>query len=132
MTAKSTLDIVATADKHDFIKGTPWEKRGKLIPKGATPQEALEIAGLDWKVTKAKSILIYDEPVCDGNGSPTYTKDEDGEDVLVTKEIRIDNPGISTFVVEQLSPATYYFAATAFNASGIESSFSGQVEMAVQ
>jgi phage/plasmid-like protein (TIGR03299 family) len=92
MTAKSTLDIVATTDEHDLIKGTPWEKRGKLIPKDATAQEALKIAGLDWKVAKARSILIYDEPVCDASGNPTYTEDEDGDDVLVTKEIRIDNP----------------------------------------
>ena len=40
--------------------------------------------------------------------------------------IRIDNPGIATFVVENLTPTTYYFVATAFNASGVESAFSGE------
>jgi hypothetical protein len=40
--------------------------------------------------------------------------------------IRIDNPGISTYVVENLTPTTYYFVATAFNSSGVESAFSGE------
>ena len=43
------------------------------------------------------------------------------------REIWIDNPSIDTLVVEQLSPATYYFAATSFNSSGVESAFSDEV-----
>jgi len=46
--------------------------------------------------------------------------------------VRLDNPSITTFVVEQLSPATYYFAATAFNSTGVESSFSTEVVRTVQ
>ena len=42
-------------------------------------------------------------------------------------EIRLDNPGLSAYVVENLEPGTYYFAATAFNSSGIESAFSGEI-----
>ncbi len=33
----------------------------------------------------------------------------------------IANPGVTTYVVEQLVPATYYFAITAFDTSGLES-----------
>jgi len=40
--------------------------------------------------------------------------------------VQIDNPSITTYVVEQLSPATYYFAATSFNYSGVESEYSGE------
>lgn len=39
-------------------------------------------------------------------------------------QIRIDNPGLSTYVVENLAPNTYYFVATAVKASGAESFFS--------
>ena len=39
-------------------------------------------------------------------------------------QIYIDNPGITTYVVENLPPSTYYFVSTAINASGIESGFS--------
>ncbi len=40
--------------------------------------------------------------------------------------IRIDNPGISTYVVGNLTPKTYYFVATAFNAFGVESQYSNE------
>jgi hypothetical protein len=43
-----------------------------------------------------------------------------------TNTIRIDNPSVTTYVVENLSPDTYYFAATAFNSSGVESRYSGE------
>jgi hypothetical protein len=42
-------------------------------------------------------------------------------------EVRLDNPGLTAYVVENLEPGTYYFAATAFNSSGVESAFSGEV-----
>jgi hypothetical protein len=42
-------------------------------------------------------------------------------------EIRLDNPGLTAYVVENLEPGTYYFAATAFNSTGIESAFSGEM-----
>ena len=38
--------------------------------------------------------------------------------------IRIDNPGIATYVVEDLAPNTYYFVVTAINRSGNESDVS--------
>lgn len=39
--------------------------------------------------------------------------------------VRITNPGITSYMVENLTPATWYFVVTAFDASGIESDFSG-------
>ena len=41
-------------------------------------------------------------------------------------EITINNPGITTYVVDNLSPDTYYFAATAVNSAGMESDYSGE------
>lgn len=43
-----------------------------------------------------------------------------------TNTIQIDNPTVTTYLVDNLSPDTYYFAATAFNASGVESRYSGE------
>ena len=40
--------------------------------------------------------------------------------------LRIDNPSISTYVVGNLTPKTYYFVATSYNATGIESQFSNE------
>jgi hypothetical protein len=42
------------------------------------------------------------------------------------KTVPIDNPSISTYVIENLVPDTYYFVATAVNTAGIESDYSGE------
>jgi hypothetical protein len=38
--------------------------------------------------------------------------------------VTLNNPGLSTYVVTQLTPATWYFTMTALNAQGIESALS--------
>jgi hypothetical protein len=48
-----------------------------------------------------------------------------------TSEIRIDNPGLSTYVVDGLSPATYFFVATVVNSQNIESTFSNEASATV-
>ena len=45
--------------------------------------------------------------------------------------INISNPGIATYVVTNLSPNTYYFVATSFNTSGVESPYSSVVSKVV-
>lgn len=47
------------------------------------------------------------------------------------QQVRIDNVGLTAYVVDGLRPATYYFTATAFNAAGIESDYSNEVERLV-
>ncbi|MDH5619722.1 MAG: putative Ig domain-containing protein, partial [Gammaproteobacteria bacterium] len=46
-------------------------------------------------------------------------------------EIYINSPGISSYVVENLAPGSYYFVATAINGTGMESSFSNEVTRVV-
>lgn len=48
-----------------------------------------------------------------------------------TNQIRIDNPGISSYVVENLVPDTYYFVATAVNSADVESGFSNMASKVV-
>lgn len=43
-----------------------------------------------------------------------------------TNEVRIENPGVATYVVENLVSDTYYFAITAINGAGEESDFSSE------
>ncbi len=38
--------------------------------------------------------------------------------------VTVNNPGLASYMVENLVPSTYYFVTTAFNTSGIESEFS--------
>ena len=48
-----------------------------------------------------------------------------------TYSATIMNPGITTYLVDQLVPATYYFAVTALNSSGVESTFSNEASKMV-
>jgi hypothetical protein len=41
-----------------------------------------------------------------------------------THSVKIENPGMSSYVVENLTPGTYEFAATSFNMAGVESAYS--------
>jgi hypothetical protein len=42
----------------------------------------------------------------------------------LTNSVTLSNPGLTSYVVDQLTPATWYFAATATNSTGAESAFS--------
>lgn len=41
-----------------------------------------------------------------------------------THSVKIENAGMSSYVVENLAPGTYEFAATSFNMAGVESAYS--------
>lgn len=41
-----------------------------------------------------------------------------------TNSVLVENPGLSSYVVDQLTPATWYFAVTAVNSAGLESDYS--------
>ncbi|HET9106408.1 MAG TPA: fibronectin type III domain-containing protein [Steroidobacteraceae bacterium] len=48
-----------------------------------------------------------------------------------TQTITVSNPGIATYVVDNLSPGTYYFAVAAVNSQGAESPLSSPVSTIV-
>lgn len=48
-----------------------------------------------------------------------------------TSQIQVDNPGLTTYVVDDLSPGTYYFAISATTSDGFESSLSPEVSATV-
>jgi hypothetical protein len=43
-----------------------------------------------------------------------------------TRQVRIDTPGLSSYVIENLLPDTYYVVATSFTTSGVESRYSNE------
>jgi hypothetical protein len=49
-----------------------------------------------------------------------------------TESVTLTNLGLTTYVVEQLTPGTWYFSAKAVNAQGVESSFSNAASKTVQ
>ena len=45
--------------------------------------------------------------------------------------IKVSNPGLTTYLIENLSPGRYYFAVTAYNSLGEESDFSPEISTIV-
>jgi hypothetical protein len=62
-----------------------------------------------------------DSPLYDLAGFNIYWGTQLGE---LPNRVTVDNPGVTAQVFEDLSPGTYYFATTAFNAQGLESDLS--------
>jgi hypothetical protein len=71
--------------------------------------------------------LSWQPPTSNTDGSPLtnlagyvvrYGTAPDALDI----QVRIDNPGLVTYVVSDLSPATWYFQVVAYNSVGVESS----------
>lgn len=48
-----------------------------------------------------------------------------------TQTITVSNPGIATYVVDNLTPGNYYFSVTAVNSQGTESPLSSEVTATV-
>ena len=44
--------------------------------------------------------------------------------VIYPHSVTINNPGIATYVIENLAPGTYEFVSTAFNSAGVEGAYS--------
>jgi len=81
-------------------------------------QSALGAMTLSWT---APTENTDGSPLIDLTGYKLYYGTSAGN---YTKQVRIDNPSISTYLIENLLPKTYYVVATSFNAAGIESSYS--------
>ena len=50
----------------------------------------------------------------------------------LTSTITVANPGIAGYVVENLTPGTWYFAVAAYNSFGVEGELSDLTSMLVQ
>ena len=68
-------------------------------------------------------------PLTDLAGFKLYYGVESGN---YPAQVEIDNPGVTTYVVEGLAEGTWYFAATAYNSAGIESDYSAEATKIVQ
>lgn len=92
----------------------------------AVTETALGTVTLSWVAPTQNS---DGSPLMDLAGYSIYFRKNSGS---YSQAVRLDNPSITTYVVEELSPATYYFAATAFSSTGVESSFSAEVTRSIQ
>ena len=79
---------------------------------------ALGAATLNWQPPSERS---DGSPLLDLAGYKVYWSTDPADFV---NSITIQNPGLTTYMIEHLTPGTWYFVATAFDAVGVESEFS--------
>lgn len=98
----------------------------------------------------AFSIEVTDDGAATGSVTLNWTpptENEDGSQLMdlagyrlywgrdggvLGNSVTISNPSVTRYVVENLTPGSYEFAATALNTAGIESRFSNGITMVVQ
>jgi hypothetical protein len=68
-------------------------------------------------------------PLLNLAGHKIYWGTERGE---YPNSVQLDNPGVTTYVIDNLVPATYYVVATTLDANGLESVFSARVVATVR
>jgi hypothetical protein len=100
---------------------------GSSPPTGSAPLAAVASA-------KGATTLSWQPPTMNDDGSPLRLKGYRiywglTEDNL-SHSVTLDNPGLTRYIVEQLTPATWYFVATALSAEG-ESEPSNVVAMKI-
>ena len=85
---------------------------------------------IDVVATASGSIVVsWNPPVARTDGSPLrdlagfkiYFGTRPGE---YAQSVTIANSGLTTYMIEELTPATYFVVATSFDSSGVESQFS--------
>jgi hypothetical protein len=95
---------------------------------------SLETFSIDVVPTASGAVsLSWDAPTERSDGTPLldlagykiYWGTVEGE---YANSASIDNPSVTSYVVEELTPAYYYMVATAVDSDGIESQFSNVVE----
>ena len=84
-------------------------------------QDGLGSVTLEWVPPQSNTDGTY---AGDLAGYVIYWGTEPGN---YAQQVRIDNVGLTAYVLDSLRPATYYFSATAFNSAGVESDFSNEV-----
>jgi hypothetical protein len=152
-TAESNAEVVSVSWKNDR-GGEGDASGGEFWKTGTIPlkmgENSITITAKDSAGETASRIVVI---VREGGGSGSVTLSwtapttrEDGTPLtdlagyyirygrmskIYDEQIKIENPGIVTYVVEDLRPGKWYFVASAYDSSGQESNLSNQVKYKV-
>lgn len=86
------------------------------------PTFAITVAG----DALGSATLKWQPPTSNTDGSPLtnlagYVIRYGTSPAILSTEVKIANPGLTTYMVSELTPATWYFQVSAYNTSGVES-----------
>jgi len=103
----------------------------KITVSDGKASAALTIARLDVvQSSQGAATLNWVPPTVNADGTPLtdlagYTIRYGTSPGTLNQVIEINNPGITDYVVENLAPATWYFAISSVNSEGVESQTTG-------
>jgi hypothetical protein len=153
-TAESSSDVVSVSWHNDrggegqASCGESWKTGGITLKPG---DNSITISASDSNGRSgSRTVVIHRETA--GTGSVTLswtapTKREDGTALtnlagyyirygrlsgIYDYEIKIDNPSVTTYVVEGLKPGVWYFVVSAFDSDGVESNYSNEIKRRVE
>jgi hypothetical protein len=89
------------------------------------------------QVSNGSATLSWLPPTQNADGSPLtdlagYHIYYGTDPATLSQTVKIDNPGLSSYVVENLAPATWHFAMKAFNSKAEESALIGVVSITIR
>jgi hypothetical protein len=92
----------------------------------AAPVDASDSVAGPQRAGTGAATLVWSPPTSNTNGTMLTNlggyKIYYGPDIsTLTEVIDINNPGTTSYIVDQLVSGTYYFALSAYNAAGVES-----------
>lgn len=90
-----------------------------------TPPTASNAVSLNWSPPTENT---DGTPLTDLSGYNIHYGTQSGD---YTQTIALSNPGLATYVVDDLTPGTYYFSVTAVNSAGTESPLSSEIKAVV-
>jgi Fibronectin type III domain len=101
-------------------EGSSTDAAASGAAQGDTPASAATVT-LNWQAPTENS---DGSPLTDLSGYKIYYGSTAGN---YSSNIPVPNPGLTTYVVENLAPGRYYFAVTSYNSQGVESAMSPEV-----
>ena len=120
---------------HARVHGTSTTR---ATPSPATSEPALPVqqVGSNPAVGAKAVTLSWDAPSENTDGSPLlnlqgYRVHYGSSSQAYAETIEVSNPGLTTYVVQNLPAGNYHFAVSAYNSSGEESALSGEVSAEV-
>jgi hypothetical protein len=112
--------------------------QGASAPQGSAPAQSASAGGATPAASSIASTVTINWTPPTENVDGTTLTNLAGYNIhygtashRYTQTISITNPGIATYVVESLTPGTYYFAVAAVNSTGAESPLSAEVSATV-
>jgi hypothetical protein len=123
---------------HPFHGLRPWGPSSGNSPVGNSPSGSGSSSSSSGSshATPGTVTISWQPPTENTNGTTLtdlagYTIHYGTQSQNYTSAIEVTNPGLTSYVVENLPAGTYYFAVSAYTSSGEASSYSPQVSVTV-